>query len=253
VADILSHDPSGAPCYDNRDGVYFSNGNQSENYPNDGINRLAICPHYTTELDGGHLGSVSTGKIRVAKAFWVLMAQIAGWRPYPVATPTMAPQPTSTPIPTQTPTGLPPTPTFTPTWTPTTGPTSVPTATPLPTGTPSGDSPMMVGDIDSVTAATGGGTWRAQVVLRVHNSSDLPVVNAIVSLHWDPSIGAPSSCTTNGAGVCAVATDRINRDAVPSFRFTIANISHPAYPYVSSLNHDVEGDSDGTSITVSAP
>ncbi len=79
VADILSHDPDGNPCYDNRDGIPYSFGNQSENYPDDGVEILAICPHYTTEVDGGHLGSVSAGKIRVAKAFWVLMAQIAGW------------------------------------------------------------------------------------------------------------------------------------------------------------------------------
>jgi hypothetical protein len=81
VSDILSHDPSGAPCYDNRDGVPYDNGNNSENYPDDGVNLLAICQHYTTETDGGHLGNVSAGKIRVAKAFWVLMAQIAGWEP----------------------------------------------------------------------------------------------------------------------------------------------------------------------------
>lgn len=79
VADILSHDPNGNPCYDNRDGVPYSNGNNSENHPDDGQNLLAICQHYTTETDGGHLGSVSAGKIRVAKAFWVLMARIAGW------------------------------------------------------------------------------------------------------------------------------------------------------------------------------
>ena len=64
VADILSHLPDGTPCYDNVDGQ-----------------NLAICPHYTTELYGGHLGSVSKGKIMVAKAYWVLMAQIAGWDP----------------------------------------------------------------------------------------------------------------------------------------------------------------------------
>lgn len=68
VADILAHDPDGNPCYDNQ---------------SDGVNHLAICPHYTTEINGGHLGSVSAGKIRVAKAFWVLMAQIAGWEPTP--------------------------------------------------------------------------------------------------------------------------------------------------------------------------
>jgi hypothetical protein len=64
VADILSHDPAGNACYDNNGGGH-----------------LAICPHYTTEQTGGHLGSVAAGKIRVAKAFWVLMAQIAGWNP----------------------------------------------------------------------------------------------------------------------------------------------------------------------------
>lgn len=79
VADILSHDPDGNPCYDNRDGVLYDNGNRSENHPDDGVQIPAICQHYTTETDGGHLGSVSTGKIRVAKAFWVLMARIAGW------------------------------------------------------------------------------------------------------------------------------------------------------------------------------
>lgn len=81
VADILSHDPDGNPCYDNRDGVPYSDGNLSEDNPDDGTNYLAICPHYTTETEGGHLGSVSAGAIRVAKAFWVLMAQIAGWEP----------------------------------------------------------------------------------------------------------------------------------------------------------------------------
>lgn len=75
VADILSHTPDGQPCYDNRDGVAYL----EENHPDDGQDLLAICQEYTTETDGGHLGRVSAGKIRVAKAFWVLMARIAGW------------------------------------------------------------------------------------------------------------------------------------------------------------------------------
>jgi hypothetical protein len=79
VADILSHDPYGNPCYDNLDGVAYDNGNNSEDHPDDGVARLATCQHYTTEVEGGHLGSVSAGSIRVAKAFWVLMARIAGW------------------------------------------------------------------------------------------------------------------------------------------------------------------------------
>jgi hypothetical protein len=85
VADILSHDPDGFPCYDNRDGKpYTGTGGNTENYPDDGIDRLAICQHYTSETDGGHLGNPSVGMIRVAKGFWVLMAQLAGWQPQSV-------------------------------------------------------------------------------------------------------------------------------------------------------------------------
>jgi hypothetical protein len=76
VADILSHDPDGKPCYDNRDGITY----MTENNPDDGLDIPAICPQYTTETEGGHLGSISAGGIRVAKAFWVLMARIAGWK-----------------------------------------------------------------------------------------------------------------------------------------------------------------------------
>jgi hypothetical protein len=61
VAAILSHTPEGNPCVNNQ-------GYQ------------IICREYTTESDGGHLGSVSGGKIRVAKAIWILLAQLAGWQ-----------------------------------------------------------------------------------------------------------------------------------------------------------------------------
>lgn len=81
VADIESYTDKGTPCFDNRDGVQYCDQNtgRCENYANDGRNYPAICQDYTTEIDAGHLGSVSAGKIRIAKAFWVLMARIAGW------------------------------------------------------------------------------------------------------------------------------------------------------------------------------
>lgn len=82
AADILATADTGVPCVDNRDGVpYVAQNGASENHPDDGHDYLAICQDYTTEVDGGHLGSVSAGKIRIAKAMWVLMARIAGWDP----------------------------------------------------------------------------------------------------------------------------------------------------------------------------
>jgi hypothetical protein len=81
IADIESHDPLGRPCYDNRDGVPYATNSASENYPDDGLNLEAVCQHYTRDADGGHLGNPDVGKIRMAKAYWVLMARIAGWNP----------------------------------------------------------------------------------------------------------------------------------------------------------------------------
>lgn len=87
VADIQSHTDQGIPCYDNRDGIEYcsrrADGSiiKCENEPDDGLQIPAICQDYTTEPDAGHLGSVSAGGIRLAKAFWVLMARIAGWQP----------------------------------------------------------------------------------------------------------------------------------------------------------------------------
>ena len=77
-----SHDPSGKPCFDNRDGApSVINGQVRENNPDDGMDLPALSQHYTTEPDGGHLGATSAGAIRLAKAWWVMMARIAGWQP----------------------------------------------------------------------------------------------------------------------------------------------------------------------------
>ncbi|OJX40463.1 MAG: hypothetical protein BGO78_05565 [Chloroflexi bacterium 44-23] len=62
IAAIESHAPNGTAC------------RNSQGYE-------IICKDYTTEANGGHLGSVSGGKIRIAKAIWVTLAQIAGWQP----------------------------------------------------------------------------------------------------------------------------------------------------------------------------
>jgi hypothetical protein len=58
-ADIESHDLNGNLC------LYGS-------FPR-------ICDAYSTEINGGHLGSMSTGAIRLSKAFWVVMAKLSGY------------------------------------------------------------------------------------------------------------------------------------------------------------------------------
>jgi hypothetical protein len=64
IADIESHTPDGAPCFDNA-----------------GQGREAICDEYTDEVNAGHLNAL--GNQRLAKAMWVLMARLAGWEEIP--------------------------------------------------------------------------------------------------------------------------------------------------------------------------
>ncbi|OJX39541.1 MAG: hypothetical protein BGO78_13605 [Chloroflexi bacterium 44-23] len=59
LADIESHDLDGKPCVD------------SSGIP-------VICGIYTDEKQSGHLNE--TGRERVAKAFWYMMARITGWQ-----------------------------------------------------------------------------------------------------------------------------------------------------------------------------
>jgi hypothetical protein len=112
IAAITSHTPDGTPCFDNQ-----------------GAGHEAMCANYTEEVNGGHLNA--RGRLRVAKAYWVLMALLAGWEPDQ-----LPPTPTP-PGPTNTPTTMPTAgPTNTPTATPTAGPTNTPTTMPTATSTP---------------------------------------------------------------------------------------------------------------------
>ena len=59
MADIESHDLQGNPCFD------------KNNIP-------VICSIYTNEIVSGHLNE--TGRDRMAKAFWYMMARLTGWK-----------------------------------------------------------------------------------------------------------------------------------------------------------------------------
>jgi hypothetical protein len=58
MADIQTHNPQGELCV-NENGI------------------PVLCPEYTDEVNAGHLNA--RGRLRMAKAMWVLMARLAGW------------------------------------------------------------------------------------------------------------------------------------------------------------------------------
>jgi subtilisin family serine protease len=160
----------------------------------------------------------------------------------PTATPA-PPTPTSEP-PTATP--VPPTPTSAP---PTATPTPVP---PTPTATPEPAGTMHVGDLDGSTYSYNRWRWDATVVITVHDDAHGAVSGATVSGTWSGGYSGSASCVTDSSGQCSVTSGRIFK-WFGSETFTVDNVTHTEFEYDATANHDPDGSSDGTTITISAP
>ncbi len=146
------------------------------------------------------------------------------------------------------------TPTATTTSTPT--PTSTATSTPTPTNTPGGII-VHVGDLDGTSSAVTPpppNRWRATITIVVHDAMENPVSGATVAGTWSAgdTSGQTLSCVTTGSGTCIVTSGRINT-SIASVTFTVTSVTGAGLTYQSSGNHDPDGDSNGTSITVSRP
>jgi hypothetical protein len=73
--------------------------------------------------------------------------------------------------------------------------------------------------------------------------------NATVSGTWSGGTSGPASCITNSSGQCQVNTGDMKKNK-KTVTFTVNNVTHATYTYNAAANHDPDGDSDGTSITV---
>jgi serine protease AprX len=111
---------------------------------------------------------------------------------------------------------------------------------------------MHVGDLDGVNANVNSKNWKATVTIRVEDASHNLVTNATVSGSWSGGYSGSASCTTNGNGQCSVTTGNISKTK-GSVTFTVNNVTHATLTYQSSANHDPDGDSNGTQITVYKP
>ncbi len=109
---------------------------------------------------------------------------------------------------------------------------------------------MHVGDLDGARASTRN-SWTATVTIRVHDSSHNPVSGATVSVSWSGGFSGAASCITNGSGACSVSTGGIAKKK-GSVTLTVTNVSG-SLTYQPGDNHDPDGDSNGTAITVLKP
>jgi len=107
-----------------------------------------------------------------------------------------------------------------------------------------------VGDLD-IRAQTGRNVWRTIVTVTVHDNNDRRLEGVVVDGSWAPT--ATGTCTTDAVGHCSITGPFLSRATVASTAFTVTSLTGAGGAYASVDNHDPDGDSDGTSISIARP
>jgi subtilase family serine protease len=115
---------------------------------------------------------------------------------------------------------------------------------------PSPPAEIHVGDLDGL-ASNDGRTWSGTVEITVHDGNHTPVDGAYVAGTWSESAVVTQYCTTSG-GTCIVTFAGL-RKKVGSITFTVTTAALAGQTYVAGQNHDADGSSNGTSVTVNKP
>jgi len=109
-------------------------------------------------------------------------------------------------------------------------------------------STVHVGDLDDTSALLAAG-WRAQVRILVEDHDQAVVAGAIVTGKW-PN-GTTGTCTTSASGRCKIGR-KLARSKL-SIVFTVTKVTSAVGAYKPADNHDPDGDSNGTKITLVKP
>jgi hypothetical protein len=108
-----------------------------------------------------------------------------------------------------------------------------------------------IGDLDRSATRTSKNHWNATVAATVHQlTTHAPVAGATVIGTWTGFSGT-STCTTNLNGQCSLTRSRISMH-LTNVVFTVTGITATG-SYQPLDNHDPDGDSNGTAITVMRP
>jgi PKD repeat protein len=114
-----------------------------------------------------------------------------------------------------------------------------------------GAQTVHVGDLDG-TKTSVRNTWTAAVTIEVHDGSHTPVSGATVHGDWSEGAGDSTECATDDSGRCTVEKTGIPKK-VSSVVFTVTDVNLDGTTYADAENHDPDGDSNGTRITVPPP
>jgi len=112
---------------------------------------------------------------------------------------------------------------------------------------PAAPQPIHVGDLDGARTTVKSG-WRATATIRVHSAQEAPVAGVVVSGRWGNSTST-LTCTTDATGTCSMTSGQLKSES--SVRLAVTGLQSTGTAYLSSANHDPDGDSGGTWIDIS--
>jgi len=108
-----------------------------------------------------------------------------------------------------------------------------------------------VGDLDS-SASGNKSAWTARVTITVHDTIHQIVAGAVVSGTWSGGATGTGTCTTGAGGTCSIVSASLRkRDNTATF--TVSGITAAGLSYSVNQNHEPDGDSTGTAITIAKP
>jgi serine protease AprX len=106
---------------------------------------------------------------------------------------------------------------------------------------------LHVGDLDGLATSLPRGFWQAGVTVTIHDETEATVAG--VEVTFQATTGGLLSCTTGADGQCSVTSTAVKKN-VGVVTFTVVAISGT---YLPEQDHDPDGDSTGSSITVGKP
>jgi PKD repeat protein len=116
-------------------------------------------------------------------------------------------------------------------------------------GQPAGT--LHIGDLDGA-ASTVRNRWNVSVLITIHDSLHGAVQAATVGGTWSGGAKGDASCVTAGDGSCTVEKGNLKLSS-GAVTFTVTGVEHGILSYGGTENHDPEGDSNGTAISVDPP
>ncbi len=124
-------------------------------------------------------------------------------------------------------------------------------AAPPPPPPPPPATSVHVGDIDGASVGNKSG-WTARVTVMVHDANHQVVADATVTGLWSGGWSGSGACMTDSSGRCTLVSSEMRKRAATA-TFTVGAVIVSGQNYSAGQNHEADGDSTGTAITVAKP